>query len=108
MITPQLVLFPSTSKLYLTKEDRNIQWNSRQLRTLFSEIIEKRIQEKKLKEGQDDRGDILTVLLEDPLFKDSMENIVDECITFFVAGTQTQAVQISNTLCYLSINQTIF
>ena len=51
---------------------------------------------------------MITVLLEDPLFKDNMEIILDESLTIFVAGTQTQAIQISNTFCYLAKNPAIY
>lgn len=34
-----------------------------------------------------DSGDLLSILLEDPLFKDDDEMITDEILTFFFAGS---------------------
>ena len=34
-----------------------------------------------------DRGDLLTILLKDDLFKNKDSNIIDECILFFLAGS---------------------
>ena len=45
-------------------------------------------------------NDLLTVLLADPTFENDIA-IVDECMTFFLAGTVTTATTVSNTLCYL-------
>ena len=45
-------------------------------------------------------NDILSLILTDDLFKDNDEMIVDESITFIVAGTQTTAVTTSNLICY--------
>jgi cytochrome P450 len=42
----------------------------------------------------------LTILLNDELFKSEPEMIVDECVTFMVAATQTTQSLIANTLYY--------
>ncbi len=47
------------------------------------------------------KGDLLTIMLNDPLFKDNDEQIINESITFFLAGTLTQATTIANALCYM-------
>jgi len=39
---------------------------------------------------------LLSILIEDPLFKDDEEMIIDELITFFFAGSQTTAASLSN------------
>jgi len=36
---------------------------------------------------QEDRGDLLTILLEDDLFKNDNKMIIDECLTFFFAAS---------------------
>jgi len=36
-----------------------------------------------------ERGDLMTILLSDDIFKDDIEMTLDECLTFFAAGTQT-------------------
>lgn len=48
-----------------------------------------------------DAGDLLSILLEDPLFKDDDEMIIDEILTFFFAGSQTSAVALSNMIMNL-------
>lgn len=45
-------------------------------------------------------NDFLSILLKDPAFENDVA-IVDECMTFFLAGTITTASAISNSLCYL-------
>ena len=92
MLSPQLVLFPSSYKYYLTKNDRNDYWNSRQIRAIFTEIINKRKQDKDFLEGKDEGGGILSILLRDELFKDDMTIILDECLAFFFAATQTLSI----------------
>jgi len=41
-------------------------------------------------------GDFLAILLVDEHFKDRPERILDECLTFFFAGTQTSSVATQN------------
>lgn len=48
------------------------------------------------------KGDFLTLLIEDELFKDKEEFIVDECITFLLAGTQTTTLLVTNALYNLA------
>ena len=43
-----------------------------------------------------EKGDFLTILLCDELFKDDKKRIIDETLTFFFAGTQTSAVTLQN------------
>jgi hypothetical protein len=35
------------------------------------------------------KGDLLSIMLQDPLFADDDEQIINESITFFLAGTLT-------------------
>jgi cytochrome P450 len=53
---------------------------------LFNEIIEKRREEMKSKEYKE-KGDLLSILLNDELFKNDDKMIIDECLTFFFAAT---------------------
>jgi cytochrome P450 len=46
-------------------------------------------------------GDLISIMLQDPLFQDSDNDILNEAMTFFFAGTLTQATTFSNTLAYL-------
>lgn len=51
------------------------------------------------------KEDFLTLLLSDDLFKDNDKMIIDQCITFITAGTQTTTVLISNALYYFTLNR---
>jgi cytochrome P450 len=63
-------------------------------------IVEKRQALKEdPKNGQ--KGDLLSIMLQDPLFENDDEQIVNESLTFFLAGTLTQATVISNTIAYM-------
>jgi cytochrome P450 len=46
-------------------------------------------------------------MLEDELFKNSEVMMIDECITFLLAGTQTTATLVQNVLFYLTVNKAI-
>ena len=48
------------------------------------------------------KGDFLTILLSDDLFKNSEAYIIDECLTFMLAATMTTTMLISNAIYYLS------
>ena len=50
----------------------------------------------------EDRGDFLTKLLKDDFFKGSDEMMIDECVAFMGAATQTTTLMISNALYYLT------
>lgn len=43
----------------------------------------------------------MSIMLKDPLFENNDEQIVNESLTFFFAGTLTQANTISNVISYL-------
>jgi cytochrome P450 len=46
--------------------------------------------------------DLLSILIKEPMFS-AMDDahIIDEAITFFMAGSITQSSLLANTLCYL-------
>lgn len=44
---------------------------------------------------------MLSILLSDPLFNTDDEMIVDECLTFFFAGSQTSSVTTQNLVLHL-------
>jgi cytochrome P450 len=45
------------------------------------------------------RSDLLSIMLNDPLFENNDEIILNESLTFFLAGSLTQATALSNTIC---------
>ncbi len=48
------------------------------------------------------KGDFLSLLLTDDLFKDKDDYMVDECLTFMLAATMTTTMLISNAIYYLT------
>lgn len=54
------------------------------------------------KPGSHHKGDFMSILLEDDLFKTNEELIVDECITFMLAATQTTTLVLTNALYYIA------
>jgi cytochrome P450 len=76
------------------------------LKDYIKSLIEKRRQDMKKPEFIN-RGDFLTILLEDEMFKNDEEVIIDECITFMIASSQTTSLLISNALFYLTQKEDI-
>jgi cytochrome P450 len=54
-----------------------------------------------------DHSDLLSIMLNDPLFQNNDEIILNESLTFFLAGSLTQASLLSNTLCYFIMDKNI-
>ncbi|CDW76112.1 cytochrome p450 [Stylonychia lemnae] len=99
-----LILFPELFPYSLSNFDQEVQYNAEQV----IEYIRKLIQIKRIsfaQTGHYEGDDLLSVLLQDEVFQDSDQMIIDECITFFIAGSQTTAVTISNFLCYIAQSQ---
>lgn len=53
------------------------------------------------------RGDFFSIMLQDPVFENDDEQIINESITFLLGGTLTQATTIGNTLCYIIQNPNV-
>lgn len=91
-------LYPETINYYWTAEDKQLLWNIKSLRAFMRE----RVQERKDQAAQDvsalDGGDLVSIFLTDPLFKDDIEMILDECLSFFIAGTQTTSSAVGTTV----------
>jgi len=43
----------------------------------------------------------LSIMLQDPLFFDDDELIINEALTFFLGGTVTQSIVLSNTIIFM-------
>ena len=65
------------------------------------EIIQERRNAYKNGKKLDSKADLLSIMLNDPLFQNDDEIIFNESLTFFVAGSLSQASLLSNTLCFL-------
>lgn len=92
LIDPKVVLFPSTINLFITPFERQLVDNAKNIRGLFEKIVEERRAELKTDpEAVKAKGDLVSILLTDELFCTDNEMIIDECMTFFLAGSGTQA-----------------
>ncbi|TNV79831.1 hypothetical protein FGO68_gene11525 [Halteria grandinella] len=90
-----LILFTELQQYYLTQYDRELRENCGAMRNYIQGMIAER-----RKTAMVDNNDLLSILLKDAAFESDLA-IVDECMTFFLAGTVTTATSVSNTLCYL-------
>jgi len=72
---------------YLLPYERDLLANCRILRNFINNIIETRRSQLVSEPGTADAGDFLTTLLTEPHFKDNNSRIIDECLTFFFAGS---------------------
>ena len=66
---PHLILFEELDPYYFTIYDRELAFNQDQLRNFIIDLIHKK--RKLLKENPDNakKGDLLTIMLQDPLFE---------------------------------------
>jgi cytochrome P450 len=53
----------------------------------------------------EEKGDFLSLMLTDDLFKGKDQYIIDECLTFMLAGTMTTTLLISNAIYHLTANR---
>jgi len=68
---------------YYSKHDKEILKNAETVRNFARNLLNQRRNEK----GYENHHDLLSILLSDEVFKDKDEEIIDECITFFIAGS---------------------
>ena len=84
---------------YITNHERELYKNIISLRDFIKDLI-------KVKREEISRGikkvDFLSLMLEDELYKDNEERMVDECTSIMFAATQTTAINISETLFRLT------
>jgi cytochrome P450 len=85
---PWCVFFPTFHTKFILPFERDLLANCKALRVLFEQMIIKR-RELILKDPEfaKKKGDLLSILLTDELFSLDNEMIVDECFTFFFAGS---------------------
>jgi cytochrome P450 len=86
------MLFPKSAQWFINPLHREFKHNALSLREVFKGLVAKR--RKELAQGKTDlmEGCLLSILLNDDLFKNDDTMIIDECLTFFFAGTQTSSV----------------
>ena len=82
------IAFPFLAKYHITPHEREIQANAKALRVLFEKMV--RTRKALIKESPADetlKRDLLGILLSNPATCDDNEMIIDECLTFFFAGS---------------------
>lgn len=93
--------FDVFDEIVLGKSEREINENCIRLRAFIQAMIEKR--RESLKDSSfKNRGDFLTLMVQDEIFKDQDTYILDECITFMLASTMTTTLLITNSIFYLT------
>lgn len=80
---PHVIFFPELASTFITPHERDILANAKSLRNSIAEIIERRKKEILKDSSLLERGDLLTIMLTDDLFKDNNEGMIDEILTFF-------------------------
>jgi len=103
---PWCALFPYFHTKFIMPFERDILANCKALRALFEHMIkERRDLIKNNPEAAEKKGDLLSILLTDELFSLDNEMIIDECMTFFFAGSQTSSVATQNLVIHLLKNK---
>jgi cytochrome P450 len=87
---------------YYKKEDKANIKNVKTVRDFCRKLIEER-----KKDPIQGGADLLSILTEDEGYRNETEIIIDECITFFLAGSQTVKASNANILMHLALNPDI-
>lgn len=97
MAIPYMMFF------FYSKADREYMTNIRTVRSFCADIINRRREEirKNPEKVEDKCGDILTIMLQEGVFQDNNDAMIDEIITFFLAGSFTLKTTNSNLFMYL-------
>ena len=75
--------------------------NSDRFREFLRTLIQQRRKDM-TQETDKQRGDFLSLMLNDDLFSGKEEYIIDECLTFMLAATMTTTLLINNGIYYLT------
>lgn len=96
---PHRMFFDIFDDIYMGKGEKCLLGNINRFRDMIRELIKERREEiKEDKHFLENHSDFLTILLCDELFAESDEMIVDECVTFMLAGTMTSSNLFSNNI----------
>lgn len=101
LMQPVRLFFDIFDKVCLNAEEREQQANCLRLRQLVMKIIKERKAEL-ARPGVEPRPDFLTMMVQDELFKDQEEYVLDECISFIIAATLNNTQMITNSIYYLT------
>lgn len=108
VLSMRFFLFPFLLNYFIFPKEREMLHNINNLRQKIKDIItekKRRVIEDESAELQ--KGDLMTILISDEVFENDVEMIVDECLTFFMAGTQTTSSLVAHTICQAIKNPSI-
>ena len=94
---PHVILFPFLADWYIFPHERDIQANALAVRNVVRQVIDTR----RKQETEIGRGDLLSIMLGDPMFSENDEVMIDELLTIFFAGSQTTANATQNLILHL-------
>ena len=83
----------------LTEADKRFFANCKSLRNFLLQVIK----ERKASTPKEDDADVdmISILIEDPTYKDQVEDIVDDVIVMFIAGSKTLQTTTTNLITHL-------
>ena len=84
-VWPRLATLKWMLPFYIFKAEREIKRNVMTIRRVIEGIVERK--RAALHAGNAKSGDFLSLLLTDDAFKNDPKRIIDECLTFFFAGS---------------------
>ena len=84
---PHIILFEELAPYQISKLDKEIFFNQAEVRSLISKIVADKREAIKKDPKEGEQGDMLSIMLRDPLFENNDDRIINESMTFFFAGT---------------------
>ena len=92
MSDPHIFFFPFFANTFITPWERQTRQKAVWLREVIGQIVDRRREAIKKDPSLKEVGDFLTILLTEPFFMNDNKRIIDECLTFFFAGTESSAI----------------
>jgi len=100
-LEPFNMAFPELMGYTICSSDRRWGRNIRVVKDFCAKIIAERRKEESKADNQDG-ADLLSILLKDEIHKDDDNLIIDEILTFFLAGMFTVQISSTNLIYYLT------
>ena len=96
---PLIIVNPNFFLKQLTEVDRRFFINCKTLRNFLLDVVQER-KKMDLKEDDDD-VDMISLLVQDETYKDQIEDIVDDVLVMFIAGSKTIQTTKTNMITHL-------
>lgn len=98
---PFQLAFPEFSTYSITPYDRRVTRNNDRVKFVFKEMLDQHRREHASGKPINREWDFLDMMIHDQYFKDQDNDIIDEAITFFLAGMVSLKSATTNMLVYL-------